>query len=264
MRNKIKFTVGFGIATAVLAAGLNFAAATESTTTTNSGTGSTDLSATIKAECMVDGLVNADCVMKVRARFANTQTKPVLKRLEEKKKTERQAKIREISKVYQNQIDRAQKSIDKLQNIIDRIKAQRTKMSASASAEDLAALDVLITKAQTQKDESVTALAALKVKADAIKATLNAVTTDTSNGTDTDTANITKMKQQVKEFQASVKELKKKLIALHTTLNQIVKKMKAINKVTEDKVKKEESQENETHVNSTTNTSGTAGGEEND
>lgn len=134
----------------------------------------------------------------------------------------REAKAKAMAKIYQNQIDRAQKALDKLQIIIDRIKAQRAKMTTTSTT-DLAAIDALITKAETQKTTVQTDLNNIKAKAAALQAAL----TTTSASTTT-----LAPKQPVKDFQTSVKILKKDTITLHNTLKQIVKQMKSLNKPT--------------------------------
>jgi hypothetical protein len=156
----------------------------------------------------------------------NGEIKTLLKKLEDKRAKEREDRIKEIGKIYQNQIDRAQKAIDNLSKIIDRIKAKRALVT---NTDDLASLDALIAKAETQKATCQTALADVKAKADAIKATLTDAKTNTDSMADVPTATVTGLKQQVKEFQTLVLTLKKDLIALHSTLQQTVKIMKRFN-----------------------------------
>ncbi|HEX5430133.1 MAG TPA: hypothetical protein VFX17_03615 [Patescibacteria group bacterium] len=138
----------------------------------------------------------------------------------------RQGRIVAIGKVYAAQIDRAQKALDRMQEIMDRLQAQRAKLTGATDA-DLAAIDALISQAQTQKQTVVTDLANVKSAADAIKTTLSQIKSDTDNSDDTSTTNISNLKQQVKDFQTKVKTLKKDLITLHQTLTSILQKMRA-------------------------------------
>jgi len=219
MRNKIKFIVSSGLAAGLLLAFANASASDASRKfdcSTQNG----------KQVCVLQTTV---INKQVSSDTTTTTTTTTQKRLEDGRMKDRQERIQRIAGVYKAQIERAQKAIDRMQNIIDRIKAQRAKITTGSTA-DLAALDALITKADTQKQDVDKALTDVKTKADAIKGTLSTITTDTANSTDTASTNITKLKQQVKDFQTSVKDLKKKLNTLHGTLMETIKKMRTITK----------------------------------
>jgi hypothetical protein len=131
----------------------------------------------------------------------------------------RQTKSMAVKKVAENQLSRAQNTIDKLQGIIDRLKAYRAKLTGSES--DLAAVDALIATAESQKQTAVLDLSDVKAKALALQSAL---------GVDSSTTTATAPTQQVKDLQTSVKTLKKQLISLHRTLQQIIKLMRSIEK----------------------------------
>lgn len=141
----------------------------------------------------------------------------------------RATRIEAIGRVYQAQINRAQNAIDRLQKIIDRIKVMREKL-ADASASDMAELDEMIAKAESQKEESITDLQKIKDEADSIQDSLGMIKTDTDRAFDTSASEIANLKNGVKDFQVSVKDLKKDLIALHNTLSDIIRKMREIQK----------------------------------
>jgi hypothetical protein len=248
MRNKIKSIISLGLGLAIV---LSFSPAlAENSSISDTGTGRfkcvTESGKQVCVPVKLDCLKNATTPMisddgddsdsnctPVRITDTNEGQRPVLKKLEEGRMKERQDKIQKIAGVYQAQIDRAQKAIDRMQVIVDRIKLQRAKLTGTT--QQLADLDALVTKAEKQKQEAVTALADVKAKAATIKGTLATINTDTANATDTPTTNVTNLKQQVKDFQTSVNSLKKKLTALHDTLVQTVKTMKTIAKGSEEK-----------------------------
>ena len=123
----------------------------------------------------------------------------------------REAKTKAITAVGQNQVRRAQKAFDKLSAILDRMKTKRAALTGTST--DITQLDALIAKAETQKTDAQTALNDVKTKLAAMTTALTTATTSTT---------AVAPKQQVKDFMASVKVLKTKLIAFHKTLQQMV------------------------------------------
>jgi hypothetical protein len=200
--------------------------------------------------------------------------------LEDKLKEHRQARIDHekqriegLYKLVDNQISRSQKELDRMSVLIDRIKAQRAKLTAATtstgdtatstapaiSSTDLAKVDDMITKAETLKKKIETDIADAKTKEAALvgsaKKVEDTINTETSTTAPVvNTAAPTPVIQSVKDFQASMKVLKKDLITLHTSLQDIVKAMRKLAKRPEaDATKPEETkptngqQENETN-----------------
>ena len=164
-------------------------------------------------------------------------------------------RIKDLQNLAQNQINRAQKELDRFQLIIERIKVQRAKLTATSSSADLTKIDDMITKAVTLQTKIAAELADAKTKQVAIGATLPKVETsinsDTSTTISTNTTAPTLVIQSVKDFQASIKVLKKDLITLHGNLQQIVKLMK---KQVQTMETESEIQSNSTSTTTNTNT----------
>ncbi|MBX4205436.1 MAG: hypothetical protein KW788_04645 [Candidatus Doudnabacteria bacterium] len=184
----------------------------------------------------------------------NTGTNTTLEqkhRKQEKIEHERE-RINGLQSMAKNQIARAQKELDRMQDIITRIKLQRAKLGVTTTttatatgtevtpSADLAKIDEMIAKAEELKKKIDTEIADAKLKQAAILGTLPKVEDkiDSSTTVDTSTTAPTVVVQSVREFQASMKLIKKDLNALHQNLQQIVKTMRKLSKSAA--VKKEE------------------------
>lgn len=179
-------------------------------------------------------------------------------KLDDAKKKNREDKINEIDKLYQAQISRAQDQLNRLENILVRVEALRGKLT-STDTQSLSSLDALITQAQSQKAAAETALAALKSNTTTVSTSLSVVQSDTSDSIDTSLTNVTNLKHAVQQFQVSVKDLKKQLIAFHQTLTQIVKQIKIINRATIPPAAGSGNTGNNTSTNTSSSTDSSAG-----
>src|SRR5581483_10953147 len=144
MRNKIKFILSLSMAAGLL---LSFAQVSASDSkficSTQGG----------KQVCVLQASVISSTETTTSTTTKTNKDHPILQKLQDARIKERQKRIELIAGVYKTQIDRAQKAIDNMQKIIDRIKAQRAKMT-TGSTQDLADLDALIAKAETQKKDA--------------------------------------------------------------------------------------------------------------
>jgi hypothetical protein len=123
---------------------------------------------------------------------------------------QRQVRVAAILRLMDNQIDRASKAIDRLDKIMQRIQTRRDKL-AEKEGVDLAKVDALIETAKKQKADAQEALRKAKADWEAFK---------NASGEDGDP------RAAGKAFMASIRDLNKKLIAFHKSLNEVVQAMK--------------------------------------
>jgi chromosome segregation ATPase len=118
----------------------------------------------------------------------------------------RSQRVAMMKKLMQNQINRSEKALGRLEQIISRIESRREKLEGSGA--DLTAIDALIEQAKVQKQEADDAL--------------NKAKTDLEN---IDENNL-ELRKAVQTFMGSMRVLKKELIDLHRALKNIVKEMR--------------------------------------
>jgi hypothetical protein len=244
MRNKIKFIS----AVSALSLLLSFAPALASESTSTSGQ-------------LTDQ-------QKARLEQAKLELEDNLKEHRQERIKHEKERIEGLHRLVDNQISRAQKELDRMQGIITRIKAQRAKLGSSTtgtntasaiSSADLAKIDDMITKAETLKKKIEIDIADAKAKeatlVGSVKKVEDRINTETSVTTPvTNTAAPAPVVQSVKDFQASMKILKKDLMTLHTSLQDIVKAMRKAVKLPEtEKVKKPETETQSTNEEAETN-----------
>jgi DNA repair exonuclease SbcCD ATPase subunit len=260
MRNKSKIIVGTAIILGFALMAIPVFAEDTITTTSPQTIGSNDSEHTLpnKFHCSTDTTGKQTCVENNSGTNpSHGNLKSVIQKLDATRIKERELHISAMGMHYQNEINRAQKTIDNLGNIIDRIKTQRTKLATTAQASDLAKLDALITQAESQQQDAINALADVKTKAAALKATLMTAKSNADAQMDVSVNDLTNLKQEIKDFQASVATLKTKLTILHKTLEQAVQLLKSMRKILVPP-----HSENNTNTNTnSTSTTNTAGGE---
>ncbi|MBX4187857.1 MAG: hypothetical protein KW793_01840 [Candidatus Doudnabacteria bacterium] len=123
------------------------------------------------------------------------------------------ARLLGAQRMMQNQINRAEKAMVRLENIITRIETRRDKIEDAGV--NATTIDKLITDAKTQKDEAREAL-------DTAKEALADIETSDDPKTD------------IREFMVSIKALKKEMIDLHKGLKSVIKEMRRLMPKSED------------------------------
>jgi hypothetical protein len=116
-----------------------------------------------------------------------------------------------IAKMMENQVNRAERALTRLDQIMGRIQSRYDKL-ADMEDVDLSKVDPLITKAKQQKIEVAAAITKAKADWEAFK------TASEVEGGDPRPAG--------KAFMVSIRDLNKKLIAFHKTLHDVVQAMK--------------------------------------
>jgi hypothetical protein len=267
MRNKIKF-ISVLSALSLL---MSFAPALAEDSGTTTTPPTTNTGGTGRQEChMVEG--KQVCVRTDGGLNTGDLAERIKEHRQERIDHEKQ-RIEGLYKLVDNQISRSQKELDRMSVLIERIKLQRAKLTATSTSDtttstttapaissaDLAKVDDMITKAETLKKKIETDIADAKAKEAALvgsaKKVEDTINTETSTTAPVvNTAAPTPVVQSVKDFQTSMKVLKKDLITLHTSLQDIVKAMRKLAKRPEtDATKPEETkptngqQENETN-----------------
>lgn len=116
-----------------------------------------------------------------------------------------------IAKMMENQVDRAQRALTRLDQIMARIQTRYDKL-ADKEGVDLSKIDPLMAKAKQQKAEVATAITKAKTDWEAFKKASEAENADA--------------RAAGKTFMTSMRDLNKKLIAFHKTLAEVVQAMK--------------------------------------
>ena len=117
----------------------------------------------------------------------------------------RATRVANMKKLMENQINRADRIVTKLDSVLEKIESRRDKLDTDGT--DLSSVDSLIAKVEAQQDLVETAL-------DKAKTDLAALEGATEPGT------------SVRTFMKSMMDLKKKLIELHRLMMATLKEMR--------------------------------------
>lgn len=197
MNNKIKLVWGVSILSLCLTVGAGVAFAVDSPAVTSQKMG--------QFECTKEKTGKEVCLRRAEKKLS-TETN------QETKAEFHHRLLGNINNIADNQYDRGNIALTRMDNALARIKIQVGKLDLEASKQ--AGIDKLIQKSDRQSLEAATSLKAVQEKYQILQ---GLVTVDREKPP----------KQEIRDFQSQIKESKKDLQDLHRTLVQIVKELKS-------------------------------------